>query len=489
MKIILNGHNFKYEIEATVKLFIFAQHFEFVNDDYTADYYGDFILTELKTDNGITSLNAVVSYNGKKLHKSADIPENTENYKNKCELELCRLVYVMLKEITGIHSPWGLLTGIRPVKRVSKLIDEGMNEQEISDFLADKYYVSRKKSSLAYLTADVQRPLIKCIDRNSVSLYISIPFCPTRCSYCSFVSHSMATASKLIPDYIRLLCRELEILGEIVKELGVSIDTVYFGGGTPTSLNAEQLALIMKKVEECFDISSIREYNIEAGRPDTITEKKLMTIKTLGATRISINPQTFNDNVLKAIGRNHTSEQTEKAYEIAVKCGFDNINMDLIAGLPEDTNEGFEYSLDKAVSLNPDSITVHTLTVKRSAGLYQEGIDTENVSVAAMTDYAFEKLVNNKYMPYYLYRQKNTVENLENIGYARKGKESLYNIYIMDEVQTILGAGCAASTKLVSPNGKIQRIHNYKFPYEYVNNFNQLMKKKADINAFYSEFF
>ena len=342
---------------------------------------------------------------------------------------------------------------------------------------------------LAFKTAVVQRPIIKNIRKNYVSLYISVPFCPTRCSYCSFVSHSMTSASKLIPDYIRLLCRELEILGDIVKNLDLKIDTVYFGGGTPTSLNPAQLEILMKKTYECFNLSEIREYNIEAGRPDTITQQKLDTIKKFGATRISINPQTFNDDVLKIIGRHHNSKQTVNAFRLARKCGFENINMDIIAGLPSDTNESFHKTIDKAVCLDPDSITVHTLTVKRSASLYQDGINTDNVSVSEMTDYAYNILLKNNYYPYYLYRQKNTVENLENIGYARKNKESLYNIYIMDEIQTILGAGCAASTKLVSPDGKIKRVHNYKFPYEYIKNFDELMKKKSEIMDFYKQFF
>lgn len=489
MRIIFNGHSFKYEIEAIIKLFIFTEHFEFINDGGLPADSGEFIFSRLKKCRDNTYLYAVVNMNGLKMRKCFHFLNNTENYKNVCELELCRLIYTILEKITGISPSWGMLTGIRPVKRVSQLMDSGMTDEEICSFLNKKYNVSRKKSELACMTANVQRPLLENPDMKSVSLYISIPFCPTRCSYCSFVSHSMNTAAKLIPDYIRLLCRELEILGDIVKRLGVHISTVYFGGGTPTSLSSTQLEIIMKKTYECFDLSAVTEYNIEAGRPDTITEKKLMTIKNMGATRISINPQTFNDSVLETIGRHHTSEQTVSAFEMARKCGFDNINMDLIAGLPSDTNKSFNSSLDTAVNLNPDSITVHTLTVKRSANLFEQGIDTSNVCVSDMTDYAFNRLIKNGYFPYYLYRQKNTVENLENIGYARKSKESLYNIYIMDEIQTILGAGCAASTKLVAPSGKIKRIHNYKFPYEYVRNFDELMKKKNDILSFYREFF
>ena len=231
----------------------------------------------------------------------------------------------------------------------------------------------------------------------------------------------------------------------------------------------------------CFNLDDVREYNFEAGRADTITREKLEIIKKYGATRISVNPQTLNNDVLKAIGRNHTGVDTVNAYKTAREVGFDNINMDLIAGLPTESAESFKNTLDRIISLDPESITVHTLTIKRSASLYSDGERYIENPAAEMVDYSVNQLLKHGYNPYYLYRQKNTVENLENVGYAKNGRESYYNIYIMDETQTILGAGCAASTKLVYPNGKIVRIHNYKFPYEYINRFEQLMEKKKEI--------
>ena len=291
----------------------------------------------------------------------------------------------------------------------------------------------------------------------------------------------MDSAIKLIPDYIKMLCRELEIIGRIVKDTNTRIDTIYFGGGTPTSISAEHIETLMKKVQMCFNLDDVREYNFEAGRADTITREKLEIIKKYGATRISVNPQTLNNDVLKAIGRNHTGEDTVNAYKTAREVGFDNINMDLIAGLPTESAESFKNTLDRIISLDPESITVHTLTIKRSASLYSDGERYIENPAAEMVDYSVNQLLKHGYNPYYLYRQKNTVDNLENVGYAKKGRESYYNIYIMDETQTILGAGCAASTKLVYPNGKIVRIHNYKFPYEYINRFEQLMEKKKEI--------
>ena len=338
---------------------------------------------------------------------------------------------------------------------------------------------------IAYRTAMVQQPILPDFDRKTVSIYVSIPFCPTRCSYCSFVSHSMDSAVKLIPEYIQRLCRELEILGEIVDRNGLKVDTVYFGGGTPTSISAEDLYKVMKKTSECFDLSVIREYNVEAGRADTITEEKLAVIKEMKATRISINPQTLNNEVLKEIGRKHTAEQVLEAYALARKLGFNNINMDLIAGLPSDSFDSFKNTLDRII--DPDGITVHALTIKRSAGLYQNGRENIQNPACMMVDYAINTLISHDYNPYYMYRQKNTIDNLENIGYSKSGKESLYNIYIMDETQTILGAGCAASTKLVDENNSIQRVMNYKFPYEYINRFDELMKKKDEIREFFKK--
>lgn len=475
MKILFKGHEFKYEIEATVKLFV-PGRFEFLYDEINAQ--GDIVCSQLKKGRNYTYLFAYCRKDGKTVRKALRIKNNAAD-KNKCEHEICRLIFICLNKITGITPPWGLLTGIRPVKKMTQLIEKGYDKKDCFQIIKSKYAVSDKRLKLAYSTAENQLPLLKEIPSESISLYISIPFCPTRCSYCSFVSHSIESAKKLIPDYVEYLCREIEIYGRIIKDLRLKIDTVYFGGGTPTSINADQLERLMNAVAENIDISNIREYNVEAGRADTITYDKLKVIKENGAGRISVNPQTFNDNILMLMGRRHTAQDTINAYKIARELGFDNINMDLIAGLPGDTYDSFMHSLETAMELEPESITVHTLTIKRSARLYEENIKSfENSPAVGMINSAIDMLPKNGWLPYYLYRQKNTLENLENIGFAKKGKESLYNIFIMDETQTIFGAGCAASTKLVEKNGKITRIHNYKFPYEYINRFDQLMEKK-----------
>ena len=476
MKILFKGHDFKYETEATVKLFI-PGRFEFLFDETNSCW--DIVSSQLKKGRKYTYLFAVCRVGEKTARKSLKISSSKADDKI-CEHEICRLIFQCLQKITGITPPWGLLTGIRPVRKMTELISLGYDKKQCFEILKAKYQTTDRRLELAYKTAVNQMPLLQNTSPDNISIYISIPFCPTRCSYCSFVSHSLDSAVKLIPDYIRCLCREIEILGKIVRDMNFKIDTVYFGGGTPTSLSASQLDILMKTLAENIDISKIREYNVEAGRADTITYEKLKVIKENGAGRISVNPQTLNDDVLKKIGRMHTAQDTINAYKTARELGFDNINMDLIAGLPGDSYPSFTDTLNRVMELDPESITVHTLTIKRSATLYgadNSSLYTKN-DTAQMVNRSMDILPENGWNPYYLYRQKNTLENLENIGFAKKGRESLYNIFIMDETQIILGAGCAASTKLIEPNGKITRIHNYKFPYEYIKRFDELMKKK-----------
>ncbi len=480
MPIVLVGnYSSKYEIESICKLFFNTARFRFSSD--VNDAQGEsYILASTAVESEIL-LTAEIRLDG-------DTPErqiktmSVKTKKDDIELELCRLVYHILCRKTGIRPPWGLMTGIRPVKKVKDLVCRGLDRESVGNYFRDKYEVSEEKFSIAYRTALNQIPILENLDGNSVSLYISIPFCPSRCSYCSFVSHSvtMKSAVKLIPEYVSALCRELEITGELVSENGLKVETVYFGGGTPVAISAEQIKILMECVEKIFDLTNLKEYDFEAGRPDAFTEEKLRVVKNFGVTRISVNPQTLNNEVLKTIGRHHTAEDTLKAFELARKVGFKNINMDLIAGLPNDTAESFGSTLEKILTLSPESITVHTLTLKRSSELFQTG-STGNPA-SEMVGYSIGRLIDSGYEPYYMYCQKNTVENLENIGYAKKGCESLYNIFIMDEIQTIIGAGCGASTKMVFPDGMIRRFHNHKYPYEYITRFDELMQRKEEIS-------
>lgn len=487
MKLIFSGNQFKYETEAVMKLFFPAVGFEFEYEKSFADEEGDFCFLRRKQGKTRTLLYTIVSLNGKRLRRKSFLNNDAPEYEKNCERGLCTLMFLCLKELTGISPAWGTLTGIRPVKRVNKMLSEGMKKDEIFSVLGNKFFVSGEKLELAYLTAMTQQKFLHLIPQ-SFSLYVSIPFCPTRCSYCSFVSHSIASAKNLIPTYIRKLCDEIELMGKITAELGLKLDTVYFGGGTPTSIEAEQLRILMDTVNRSFNLSDIREYTVEAGRADTITAEKLRVILENGADRISINPQTMNNDVLKAIGRKHTAEQAVEAFRLAREIGFKNINMDLIAGLPEDTAESFRDTIDKVISLDPESITVHTLSLKRSANLFRTPEEVKNNPVAEMVSYSGTELLSGGYNPYYLYRQKNTLGNLENVGYARPGFESLYNIFIMEEMQSIIGVGAAASTKLVNPEThEISRVYNYKFPYEYIDRYDKMMLKKQDIIDFYTK--
>lgn len=485
--LIFRNHSYGYEVQATAKLFIPNVRFLICENGEIPENVPNFIITSCEQTETAIECAVEIQLDNKHVRQccallSTEHPTIAPDVKNsEVEYALCRLLYKTLQDLTGYTPPWGLLTGIRPVRRVVQMFDAGMSPEEVSTHLRERFLVSAQKIRLALDTANVQYPILPH-SRKEIGLYISIPFCPTRCSYCSFVSHSMDSAMQLIPDYITYLCREIAILGEIIRRYGLHVQSVYIGGGTPTSISAQQLREVMEAIRTHIDIAGAREYTVEAGRADTITEDKLRVIQEMGATRISVNPQTLQDSVLEAIGRRHTAQQAVDAFLLARKLGFDDINMDLIAGLPTDTYEGFADTLERVMALHPDSITVHTLTLKRAADLYGSGGSEQHTAeVAKMAELSAQLLPENGYRPYYMYRQKNTVGNLENVGYAREGKENLYNILIMDETQTILGAGCAASTKLVEPNGKITRVHNYKFPYEYISRFDKLMEKKAEI--------
>lgn len=481
MTICLPDNSYKYEIESVVKLFYPAMSFDFLlsADDISGDYCWCYSVKNSEK----TSLISQVRIGDSTENKQYEINNDTESYNEECEFLLCKGLFLCLEKLTGITPSWGLLTGVRPVKRINTLLSEGKTKDYIFSFLKEKYLVSEEKINLAWKTSQTQSVMLKSLDNDSFSLYISIPFCPSRCSYCSFISNTCESSYKIIPLYVENLCKEIKHTAKLVKELSLKLDTVYFGGGTPTAISACQLESIMKTIAESFDMSYVREYTVEAGRADTITEEKLLVIKRNGATRISINPQTFNDNVLKAIGRKHTVKDVLDSFALARRLGFDNINMDLIAGLPEDTAESFEKTIEKVIELNPENVTVHTLYIKRCSDLRNDSSVLDNPA-PSMVAYADKRLLESGYNPYYLYRQKNTLGNLENTGFSKQGKESLYNIYIMEEVQTIIALGAGASTKLVE-DGNIERVYNFKFPLEYNNHFDTMLERKNLIRDFY----
>ncbi|MGN0630003.1 MAG: coproporphyrinogen dehydrogenase HemZ, partial [Ruminococcus sp.] len=330
--VFLMGHGLKYEIECILKAFVPAQRFQFYYDDISMlDESSRYAAVQIRQGREHTYFYCAVSLGEKRL-RAMQRTERLYPDKNKkeCETVVSKLLFTLLQKLTGTDVPWGILTGIRPARKVLPMLEKGMSREEIFSALKEEYWISDEKLSLVYDTAMVQYPLLKSTPKNSVGLYVSIPFCPSRCSYCSFVSHSVEQAKKLMPEYIRLLCEELKIWGDIVRRLGLIVDTVYFGGGTPTSVSAEHLRMLLEAVNENFDLSHLREYCVEAGRPDTITREKLVVLKENGVTRISINPQTMNDDVLKNIGRRHTAGEIAECFRLAREIGFDNINMDLI---------------------------------------------------------------------------------------------------------------------------------------------------------------
>ena len=407
------------------------------------------------------------------------------------ELILAQCLYELLCDLTSYQPPWGMLTGVRPVKLLRMLLDEG-GEEHARNVMVEKFHCSEEKYKLSLQTMEAEHKIINSSSPESFSLYISIPFCPTRCSYCSFVSQSIEKAQKLLPEYVDLLIKEIESTAELTAELGLKLETVYMGGGTPTTLNAQQLDRVLGAVNRCFDMSSVREFTVEAGRPDTVTTEKLVAIKENGAGRISINPQTLNDQVLENIGRRHSAAQVYQAMELAHQVGFDCINMDIIAGLPGDDAASFNATLDGVFSMHPENITVHTLSMKRAATLVTSGCirpDAFNNPAASMLDACSLRLPQEGYQPYYLYRQTRMLGNMENVGWTKPGYDGLYNVYIMDETHTILAVGAGGVTKLRQPGvNNISRVYNYKFPYEYINSFSTILERKNEVRSFYEKF-
>lgn len=445
-------------------------------------------------DNDDEKIVVITEKQGNKLLVSARVFDNSLNNEyiaNEGEdmaFAMSRLLYVTLRDLTGFNPPWGMLYGVRPARLMHKTVEE-IGEAAAKRKFIDDHLASESKIDLAIEVMLRENKIIALSKDNSFSLYVSIPFCPSRCSYCSFVSHSIQNAGDLIEPYVDLLCKELEQTAVIAKDLGLRLESVYFGGGTPTTLSANQLQKLFTTIKNNFDLSTVREYTVEAGRPDTVSEDKLLTLKNNAVSRISINPQTFNDSVLENIGRRHTSQQTVDAFNLAKSLGFDNINMDLIAGLNGDTLDSFKNSLDTAIALGAQSITVHNLSLKSGAFLVTDNqyynLD-EKTQTSKMIDYSYNTLKTNGYYPYYMYRQSKSLGNLENVGWCKDGFDCLYNVFMMDETHSVFAVGAGAVTKLKDPvTQHIERIYNYKYPYEYINNFEEIIRRKQSIKDFY----
>lgn len=476
--ISFNKRDFEYDAYTLVKAFYPQEEVEnFYTEEGQEDKAWDLLV---RITYGEEETHLSLERDGEIIFGEAARFEKGQDRKERKNI-LKQILYRGLVQETGITLPWGNLTGIRPTKIAMGLIESGMNNAETADYMRRTYFTSNAKTALAVTIANRERDLLKDIDyRNGYSLYVGIPFCPSICLYCSFSSSPLARWRDKVDEYLDALCRELTYIGETMKVR--TLDTIYIGGGTPTTLEPEQLERLLGHIEACFPVEQVKEYTVEAGRPDSITREKLMAIKRHPVTRISVNPQTMNQKTLDLIGRKHTVEDTRHAFALARECGFDNINMDLIVGLPGECAEDVRHTLEEVRALDPDSLTVHSLAVKRATRLhlfreqYEEMTFENNQEIMDMCmDYARESGMG----PYYLYRQKNMSGNLENVGYAKPGKAGIYNILIMEEKQSILAAGAGASTKFVFQNGeRIERAENVKDVTNYITRIDEMMDRK-----------
>lgn len=466
--ICLEGHDMMNAVQTTVQIFM-------PNEKYKP--------VENVQEDGITVKSSVMG-NGTtaQLYENGSlICEKTETADGVTMQHAVRsAVYHMLKEKTGQHFPWGMLTGIRPAKTINTYMDTGLTKAESIKKMIETYEMSPEKAELAATVATAERSILEKADKNGISLYIGIPFCPTRCLYCSFTSYPIDIYKTKVDGYVEALIKELKFLGE--KAQGKRLDSIYIGGGTPTSLSAEHLDKIMAAVLETFDLSNILEYTVEAGRPDTITAEKLKVIKKNGASRISVNPQTMNDETLKLIGRKHTVDDIKRVFYEARSIGHDNINMDLILGLPGEGEDEVKNTMEEIKKLSPESLTVHTLAVKRASRLRETLGDYDLAKAMLMENIlglSAKGAAEMGLAPYYMYRQKNMLGSFENVGYAKKGFESIYNVVIMEETQSIYAAGAGASTKLYDPEtDRIERIFNVKNVDEYIGRIDEMIDRK-----------
>lgn len=477
--------SFRAEANELVKLFLPENEYTYVFTEPEAIAglsAGDFLLRfELKTEENAFFLLGSLARNGRVLFQdqipiSADEPPLSRHLKTPMKL----LIYGALNHLTGKTLPWGALTGIRPVKIINALLDKGESLPDAAAIMQEYYRLSPEKTRLAIDVAVNERKYLKS-DRNSVSVYIGIPFCTSRCLYCSFPSVSTERYGDCISDYLQALEREVRWTAAWLKSKGFTLDTVYIGGGTPTALPEKAFSRLLQEIVPILPMETVREYTMEAGRPDTISLNKLRCMKGSGVSRISINPQTLQDQTLVRIGRSHTARQFVEAFHMARDAGFCNINCDLIAGLPGENFQDFENTLYGIGELNPESLTVHTMSIKRASRLNEEKdrfAPTPDEIVASMVDLAAIRAREMGLLPYYLYRQKNILANLENVGYAKPGFEGIYNILIMEEIQTILALGARAISKVVYPDNRIERIFNVKNVEQYIQRIDEMLQRK-----------
>ncbi len=424
-----------------------------------------------------------ITIGGKKTRAAKRLQTGEETVRTRRRILQQSYYMAALPHLAEIPA-WGALSGVRPTKITTKHLLDGGTADSAMRLLKDVYYVTESRRKLALSCSLSTVNAVEKMEKDDVSLYVGIPFCPTRCTYCSFVSRTVGKRMDLMEPYLEALQKELAFTGKLLKDSGKHIRTVYIGGGTPTTLSASQMERLLRGMNHHFDLSRCIEFTVEGGRPDTLDGEKLSVIRAGGADRISINPQTMEDQVLRACGRPHTAQDVEKCYNLALEAGFTAINMDLIAGLPQDSVEGFIRSLDRVAALNPANITVHTLALKKGADLFERKAELPDyAAVSQMVAYANEKLSKDGYKPYYLYRQKYMSGSFENVGWSKDQKDCLYNIYMMEELHPILSLGGGGMNKVNLPGGALERFHNPKFPEQYIAQIDDVLRQKEELFA------
>ena len=487
MKLEFTGHDYRYAVEQSLLAFFPNERPVYDGEDANT------ARVTLNVENGTACAATTLVVDKKTAAGTSEIDITPASDEYERERLLQRAVKLSFFEaaraLTGVTPAWGALTGIRPAKLAAGLLEEGKTEEEADAILRDTYFVSASRRALCLPCAKAGLEAKQGLWQDEISLYIGIPFCPTRCAYCSFVSNSVEKSFHLVEPYLEALLAEVESAGAMANDLHLRIKSIYVGGGTPTTLSAEQLDRLLSAVHGHFWTSGAKEITVEAGRPDTITAEKLEVLRRRGVNRISVNPQSMDDKGLAAIGRRHSGADIRAAMELVTAAGFPHVNMDLIAGLPEDTPDSFRRTLDEVIAFGTDNITIHTLSLKKGSRITLEGTRIPTVEeVSAMLDYAAPALRSAGFNPYYLYRQKYMSGSFENVGWCKPGGTGWYNIYIMEELHTILSLGAGGSTKMVDlEKNHIERVFNLKYPLEYIQRPEKIAANQSAFRAFYEQ--
>jgi len=493
--VTLQGQDMKYDLENLLYTFYKKEEIVFIDENQEDDLTIEeekidvlSVLLDTRHDEWLYTVALAIDANPAEEMpwntKSGEVAklDDTHALLKKCKQEIKLAIYDLLSVKRKSTSPWGILVGVRPVKLVHDMLDLGLSSEVVGLKLRDEYRISDEKIELAIQIAEVERPFIENAGTDPISLYVCIPFCPTKCLYCSFPSNAMGQKGKLMEPYLKALLKEIEEVSKMIKQSGQTVDCIYVGGGTPTALNEKQLEILLSALKEHIGTDNLVEYTVEAGRPDSISEEKLRIMHNHGVDRICINPQTMNDDTLKVIGRDHASADIESVYTLAKNIGFKTINMDLIVGLPGENVNSVVETMASVSKLSPENVTLHTLAIKKSSRLneqFDKYTMTEEDTVENMMDMATASLYGMDMQPYYMYRQKKILANLENIGFCKPGHESIYNIRIMEERHPIIALGAGAASKMVYlKENRFERVSNSKGVEDYIERIDEMIEKK-----------